>query len=77
MFFLLYICLITNTENNLNHKAMKPQAAFKVFKKGTTNNWVFILMVDRMTGDPAQWSPEKKAQKMDFYKQLGYTVEPV
>ena len=56
---------------------MKPQAAFKVFKKGTTDNWVFILMVDLITGKPVQWSLEKKAQKMDFYKQLGYKVKPV
>ena len=53
----------------------KAKRAFKVYKEGTTDNWVYVLMADRLTGKPEQWTEEKMQQKIEFYKSMGYTVE--
>ena len=50
------------------------KTAFKVFKKGSTDNWVSILMVNPINGKPEQWTQEKINQKVNFYKSMGYEV---
>jgi hypothetical protein len=49
--------------------------AFSIYKEGTTDNWVNILMVNPITGESENWSADKIKAKIRFYKSMGYKIK--